>query len=148
MDVRFTGLQHVILFWDVRNFTVFNALSCATECSVQSQEAIRESEQSSALIEQLEAQLEEAQRQEAATKAVLDAQRSAGRSGEILSNREIREITQSVLNPEAAEPSSQRGAAGGGGILSGLFGGATKAAAQSAEEEVCFWLHCFKCHAK
>jgi hypothetical protein len=113
---------------------------------VQNQESIRESEQSSAVIKQLEAQLEEAQRQEAAAKAVLDAQRIGARSGKILGNQELREITQSVLNPPsmAADGVVPRGAAAGGGMLAGLFGGAAKAAAQDAQEEVCcFAILCF-----
>lgn len=99
--------------------------------AVQSRDAIREAEQGEANIEALEEQLEEARRQEAAAKAVLDAQRTAGRDGEVLSGRELKEIRQSVLSPGSA-----RGGRGGGGLLGGLFGGAAKAAVDDVEEEV------------
>jgi hypothetical protein len=109
---------------------------------LQSAGEIRASDQARSTLESLNKQLENARRQEAAAKAVLDAQRRAARSGELLTTKDIRGISQSVLDPEADE--GVRGGGATGGLLGGLFGGAVPvpaAAREEAEERVC----CLSC---
>lgn len=112
---------------------------------LQSAGEIRAAEQARSTLDSLNKQLESARRQEAAAKAVLDAQRSAARSGKLLTTKDIRSISQSVLNPEAAV---ERGSGGGAtrGLLGSLFGGGAPVAAaakEEAEERVC----CLSCLA-
>jgi len=101
---------------------------------VQASGAQRQAADAERAIGSLEERLTATQRQEAAAKAVLDAQRRAQRSGELLSSADMREITQPILNPPvdgAPEPQ----AAAGGGLFGGLFG-APKAKPQEVVEEV------------
>jgi hypothetical protein len=56
--------------------------------------------QATAAVERLQAQLEDAKRQEAAARAVLDAQRRAARSGELLSPQEIKQVRRRLKTAE------------------------------------------------
>jgi uncharacterized protein YbjT (DUF2867 family) len=115
----------------------FNMTSTLSALCVQSSDDLRVAEQAEGQLEALQAQLDSAKRQEGAAKAVLSAQRTAGRSGEVLSRNDVRDITQPILNPERAEQAARSGGGGGGGgLLGGLFGGTAQAAVDDAVEGV------------
>lgn len=102
---------------------------------MQASGAQREASDAERLIEDLQQRLTSTQRQEAAAKAVLDAQRRAQRSGELLANADIRDITEPILNPPAGGEAAAPGGGGGGGLLGGLFGAPKPAKVEEAVEE-------------
>ena len=102
---------------------------------LQSREDLRGAEQAEKQLSQLQQQLDSAKRQEEAAKAVLSAQRNAGRNGEVLSRNDVRAISQPILNPSSEEGEEVgAGAGGGGGFLGSLLGGGAKRAGEEAEE--------------
>jgi hypothetical protein len=73
---------------------------------------------------------------------VLTAQRTAGRSGEVLSRNELRDVQQPILNPEKAEAAGSQGVrrsgtgSSGSGFLGSLLGGTAQATVEETVEEV------------
>ena len=117
---------------------------CAISCPcLQSSADLRAADQASGQLDSLRDKLDAARRQEEAAKAVFSAQRTSGRSGEVLSRNELRDIQQPILNPPAEEEEEAaggsqgvRGGGGGGGFLGSLFGGTAQATVEDAVEEV------------